>query len=81
MRNTYLSNYYWKLKQRRGSKKAIIALARKIMVIIYNILKNNEVFSEEKFQIAKDKQEIFRIKKLISDAKKLGFELVNTKEA
>ncbi len=29
MRNTYLSNYYWKLKQRRGSKKAIIALVTK----------------------------------------------------
>jgi len=39
MRNTYLSNWYWKVKQRRGGKKAVVALARKLLVIIYNLLK------------------------------------------
>jgi transposase len=76
MRETYLSKFYWKLKQRRGSKKAIIALARKIMVIIYNILKNDVIYCEEKFQIAKAKQEAMRIKKVIADAKRLGLEFV-----
>lgn len=81
MRNTYLSKFYWKLKQRRGAKKAIIALARKILVIIFNLLKNNDVFNEEKFQIAKAKQEAARIKKVLSDAKKLGFDLVKSQTA
>lgn len=76
MRETYLSKFYWKLKQRRGSKKAIVALARKITVIIYNILKNDDVYCEDKFQIAKAKQEAMRIKKVIADAKRLGLELV-----
>jgi hypothetical protein len=48
MRNSYLSKFYWKIKQRRGSKKAVIALARKILVIIYNLLKDNTVYDESK---------------------------------
>ncbi len=40
MRKTYLSSWYWKVKQRRGGKKALIALARKILTINYAILKN-----------------------------------------
>jgi transposase len=75
-RNTFLSNFYWKLKQKRGTKKAIIALSRKILVIVCNLLKNDTVFSEEHFEAAKSKQEHFRVKKLLADAKKLGFELV-----
>lgn len=80
-RNTYLSKFYWKLKQKRGAKKAIIALARKILVIVYNLLKNNDTFNEEKFEIAKTKQEALRFKKLNSDAKRFGFELVPVKSA
>ena len=76
MRNTYLSKFYWKLKQRRGAKKAVIALARKILVIVYHILKNQDVYDESKFEAAKQKQEASRIKKIKSDARRLGFELV-----
>ena len=75
MRNTYLSKFYWKIKQRRGAKKAVIALARKILVIVYHLLKNRDVYNEEKFENAKLKQEALRLKKLTSDAKKLGFNL------
>ena len=76
MRNTYLSKFYWKLKQRRGAKKAIIALARKILVIVYHILKNHTIYDESKFEAAKKKQESSRIKKIKADARKLGFELI-----
>ena len=76
MRDTYLSKFYWKLKQKRGAKKAIIALARKILVIVYNLLKNHDVYDESKFESAKQKQEASRLKKIKADAKKLGFELI-----
>jgi len=76
MRNSYLSKFYWKVKQRRGAKKAVIALARKILVIVYHLLKNHDVYNENKFVAAKHKQESFRLKKIITDAKKLGFELI-----
>ena len=76
MRDTYLSKFYWKVKQRRGGKKAVVALARKILVIVYNLLKNHDVYNEEKFETAKQKQEALRLKKIAADAKKLGFDLV-----
>jgi len=81
VRDSYLSKFYWKLKQRRGAKKAIIALARKILVIVYNLLKNSDDYNELKFEATKQKQESMRLRKLSSDAKKLGFNLVQIKTA
>lgn len=76
MRKSYFSKFYWKVKARRGTKKAIIALARKILVVIYHVLKNKIEFSEDKFELARQKQESIRHKKLISEARKLGYDLV-----
>ena len=44
--SSYLSQYYERIKARRGSGKAIIALARKFLSIIYKTLKNNWVWSD-----------------------------------
>jgi hypothetical protein len=40
----YLARYYDRIKGRRGGGKAIIALARKFLGIIYRTLKNNWIF-------------------------------------
>lgn len=42
----YLANYYERLRSRRGTGRAIIALARKFLGIIYRTLKNNWVFED-----------------------------------
>jgi len=42
----YLKRYYEKIKARRGTGKAIIALARKLLGIIYRTLKYNWVFED-----------------------------------
>ena len=42
----YLSNFYERIKKKRGSGKAIIATARKLLSIIYYTLKNNWVFED-----------------------------------
>jgi transposase len=42
----YLKRYYETIKTRRGTGKAIIALARKLLGIIYRTLKNNWVFED-----------------------------------
>ncbi|MEO1769623.1 IS110 family transposase [Enterococcus sp. 665A] len=49
-RNSYLSTWYWKIKQRKGAKKAIIALARKLLVIIYTMLKTEAYYDETVFE-------------------------------
>jgi transposase len=42
----YLKRYYEQIKSRRGTGKAIIALARKLLGIIYRTLKNKWVFED-----------------------------------
>ena len=42
----YLKRFYEKTKARRGTGKAIIALARKLLGIVYRTLKNNWVFED-----------------------------------
>lgn len=44
--NPYLGRYYERIRKRRGTGKAIIALARKLLEIIYRTLKNNWVFAD-----------------------------------
>lgn len=42
----YLERYYQRIKKRRGGGKAIIALARKFLSIIYLTLKNNWIYED-----------------------------------
>jgi transposase len=42
----YLKTYYEKMKSRRGTGKAIVALARKFLGIIYRTLKNKWMFED-----------------------------------
>ena len=42
----YLSDYYDRIQRRRGAGKAIIALARKFLTIIYHTLKNDWTFED-----------------------------------
>lgn len=42
----YLSNFYERIKQRRGAGKAKIALARKLVKIVYDTLRNDWVFAD-----------------------------------
>jgi hypothetical protein len=42
----YLQTYYRRIAATRGTGKAIIALARKFLNIIYRTLKNNWVFED-----------------------------------
>jgi transposase len=45
-KNTYLGAYYQRLKKRLGSKKAIMALAHRILIIIYHLLKEQQSYRE-----------------------------------
>lgn len=48
----YLNAFYQRIKERRGSGKAIIATARKLLSIIYDTLKNGWIFDDfAKFKI------------------------------
>ncbi len=73
IRKTYLSNWYWKVKQRRGAKKAVIGLARKILVTIYTLLSEKQSFNEGQYKKIKMDREKQREIRLIQELKKRGY--------
>jgi transposase len=77
MHSCYLSSWFWKVKQRRGAKKAIIALSRKLLVIIYNMLKDGTEYNEEKFEIVRQKLSDRHKNRIILEAKKLGLMILD----
>lgn len=69
----YLSNWYWRLKQRTDSKRAIVALARKLLVIIYAMLKSNQPFDEQKFLVRQQASEQRRVYRMVNELNRLGY--------
>jgi transposase len=55
-----LKFFYQRIKAKKGHKKAIVALARKLASIIHHLLKFNEIYSEEE-----GKQKKFKLPKFI----------------
>ena len=45
-KGTYLSAFYHRIARRRGKKKAIVALAHKLLVIIYHVLSTTKPYEE-----------------------------------
>jgi transposase len=72
-REHYLSGWYWRLKQRTDSKRAIVALARKLLVIIYTMLKTNQPFDEQKFLERKETTDRKRVNRMVGELTKLGY--------
>lgn len=47
----YFKNHYEHIKKRRGHKKAIIAIAHKLLICIYHMLDKNEPFNDELYKV------------------------------
>ncbi len=45
-KGTYLGAYYQRLRTRMGHKKAIVALAHRLLVIIYHLLNEQQPYRE-----------------------------------
>ena len=75
-KGSYYRAKYFKLKARRGPKKAIVAIAHRISKAIYNIIENGDTFRElgEDYLTAQTKQRT--IKNIKQRAKQLGYKLV-----
>ena len=69
----YLSSWYWRLKQRTDAKRAIVALARKLLVIIYAMIKSNQPYNEQRFIERKNVVEQKHVKRMINELAKLGY--------
>jgi len=75
-KGSYYRAKYFKLKSRRGAKKAIVAIAHRISKAIYNVIKQGDTFMDlgEDYLNAKTKQRV--IDNIKKRANQLGYELV-----
>lgn len=75
-KNFFLRDWFYRLRARRGTKKALIAVARKLLSIVWHILTTGEVYEELRYEETKKNQEDRRKQKLKAEATKLGFKLI-----
>lgn len=67
-----LGQLYRRLSAQKGSKKAIKALARRLAVIFYNMVKNKTEFDPNRLKIDTEKQHARRVAHLQKEAAKYG---------
>ena len=75
-RNTYLANWYWRSKSQKGAKRATIALARKILVVIFNMLKNLVPYDDSIYETLRLKCQKRKTVHFIGELTKLGYQVV-----
>jgi len=77
-KDSYLSAHYHRLVFRRGKKRAAVALAHTLLIIVYHVLAHEEEYQElggTYFdELDRDKKE----KSLVHQLERLGFEVALT---
>ncbi len=75
-KDSYYREKYWRLRYRLGPKKAIVAIAHKIIKALYAIIKKGERYKELGADYLINKSKKQKMTKIRRAAKELGFELV-----
>jgi hypothetical protein len=74
-KNTYLGGLYRRLAGRLGRKKAAIAVARRILVIIYHMLKRNEDYKELGLAYFDEHERELAEKRLVRRLESMGYQV------
>jgi transposase len=74
-KESYLKTFYQKLLIRKGSKKALIAVAHKQIIATYHILKNKEIYKEpiKQIETINQKRKQREIQNSVAKLMNLGF--------
>ena len=72
----YYKDKYYRLRSRRGAKKAIIAIAHRIAKAIFYVIKHGEVYRELGEDYLKQKRQHKKLKSLRQQASALGLQLI-----
>lgn len=75
-KGSYFKDKYYRLKARRGAKKAIVAIAHRILLGIYHVIKDGVEFRDLGEDYLKSKNQSQKIIYLQKQAQALGFDLV-----
>lgn len=71
----YYKDKYYRLRSRRGAKKAIIAIAHRIAKAIFYVIKHGEVYRELGEDYLKQKRQHKKLKSLKQQASAMGLQL------
>jgi transposase len=74
-RGTYLGGLYGRLCRRLGSKKAIVALAHRILIIIYHLLKEQEPYYERGEAVLQQREHDAMKQQAVKRLQKLGYKV------
>jgi transposase len=69
----YLAEHYRRLAKRRGSKRAAVAVAHRILVIIYHLLSNHTTYQEKGEPFFEEQERQGAEKRLVRQLSRLGY--------
>ena len=75
-KNTYYHDKYHRLKTRRGHKKALVAIAHRIMNCLYHIIKDGVRYKELGIDYLDKKTKTAKLYRLQKQAESLGFQMI-----
>ena len=70
---TYLGRTFRRLEVRLGGKKAAVAVAHKILVIVYHLLAEGTLYDEERYDRLQPRQEAQQRQRAIKVLERLGY--------
>ncbi|WP_168735466.1 IS110 family RNA-guided transposase [Cohnella fermenti] len=74
-KRTYLAAKFWKLAARRGKKKALIALAHKMLIIVYHLLHRQQPYLDLGEDYLDTLGRDSKAKRLLRQLKSLGYDV------
>ena len=75
VKDGYLTAKYKRLALRRGTKRARMAIAHRLLVIVYHLLTRKEDYKELGFQHFEKEKEEHKKKQAVKELEKLGFQV------
>ena len=74
-KKSYYKDKYYKLKARRGAKRAIVAIAHRLLKAVFHIIKHGAVFKDLGEDYLLELTKVSTLKRLQDQAGKLGYQL------
>ena len=74
-KHCYLAEQYRRIAKRRGSKRAAIAVAHSILVIIYHLLRNRTTYQEKGETFFEEQERQGTEKRLVRQLSRLGYDV------
>lgn len=77
-KGTYLSAFYHRVARRRGKKRAILAVAHKLLIIIYHVLKTKKPYKELGEEYFDQLERVHIERRSVRRLEQLGYEVALT---